>query len=130
VLIHDGARPFVLVEKVQQLVEEARKQGGAILATPLQEEELIVQVDRQQCIQRSFEGGHVWKAQTPQAFQASLLLRAYDQAEHDQFQGADTAASLERIDCPISIVEGDATNVKITTAHDLFHAEGLSHRRR
>jgi 2-C-methyl-D-erythritol 4-phosphate cytidylyltransferase len=55
-----------------------------------------------------------------------LLLRAYDQAYRDSFVGTDTAASLERIGCPVAAVESEETNIKITTAHDLLHAERLS----
>ncbi len=130
VLVHDGARPFVPVDRVHALVEKARTIGGAILAAPLQEEDIIIQVDEQKGIQKSYEGDSIWKAQTPQAFRASRLLDAYDRAERDQFYGTDTAASLERIGCPVAIVESDASNLKITTAHDLFHAEKLSHHRR
>ncbi len=130
ILIHDGARPFISVAKVQQLIERARAVGGAILAEPLHEEELVVQVDAQQSIQRSFAREQIWKAQTPQVFQAPLLLRAYDQARRDQFSGTDTAASLERIGCPVAIVASDASNLKITTAHDLLLAEKLIHYRK
>ncbi|MDQ6662295.1 MAG: 2-C-methyl-D-erythritol 4-phosphate cytidylyltransferase [Chloroflexota bacterium] len=130
VLIHDGARPFISVAQVEQLISKAREAGGAILATPLQEEERIAQVNSEHCIQRSFEGQQAWKAQTPQAFQASLLLKAYDQAERDQFYGTDTAASVERIGGHVILVESDTTNLKITTADDLFAAERLSSYRR
>jgi len=123
VLIHDGARPFVSVEKVEQLIARVREADGAILATPLQEEERIALVGSEHYIQRSFEGQQAWRAQTPQAFQASLLLKAYDQARRDMFLGTDTAASVERIGGHIVIVEGDASNLKITTAQDLFLAE-------
>lgn len=126
VLIHDGARPFVSLEKVERLVSQARRVGGAILAAPSEEEERIAQVSSDHHIQRSFEGKQVWKAQTPQAFQASLLLRAYDQAERDAFYGTDTASSVERVGGHVAIVESDALNIKITTAHDLFLAERLT----
>jgi len=125
VLIHDAARPFVPLSKVEQLIQKAREVGGAILAAPLQEEERLVQVNSQQSIQRSFAGPLVWKAQTPQVFQASLLLAAYDQAERDQFFGTDTASSIERIGGHVAVVESDSTNLKITTAHDLLLAEKL-----
>jgi len=127
VLIHDGARPFVPIARVEQLIQKAREIGGAILAAPLQAEERLVQVDSEQNIQKSFAGRLVWKAQTPQAFQASLLLAAYDQAERDHFYGTDTASSVERIGGQIAIVESDNTNLKITTTHDLFLAEKLCH---
>jgi 2-C-methyl-D-erythritol 4-phosphate cytidylyltransferase len=125
VLIHDGARPFVAVEEVEQLIRKAREVGGAILAAPLQAGERLVQVDSKQSIQRSFEGRLVWKAQTPQVFQASLLLAAYDQADRDQFYGTDTASSVERIGGRVAVVEGDSSNLKITTTHDLLLAEKL-----
>jgi 2-C-methyl-D-erythritol 4-phosphate cytidylyltransferase len=125
VLIHDGARPFISVEQIEQLVLNARELGGAILATPLQEEEQIVQVDGALVIQDSFEGEQVWRAQTPQAFRASLLLAAYDQAERDQFFGTDTSASVERLGCTVAVIKSEPTNLKITTTHDLFLAEKL-----
>lgn len=130
VLIHDGARPFITVEQIEKLVSKARELGGAILATPLQEEEQIVQVTDSLTICNSFEGDMVWRAQTPQAFRAPLLLKAYEQAECDQFFGTDTAASVERLGCSVAVVESEATNLKITTAHDLFHAEKLGRYRR
>ena len=126
VLIHDGARPFISVEKVELLIRKARESGGAILATPLQEEEHIAMVGADRFIQHGYEGQQAWHAQTPQAFQASLLLNAYDQAERDQFYGTDTAASFERMGCSVAIVESDTSNFKITTAHDLLLAEKLS----
>lgn len=130
ILIHDGARPFIAREKVEMLVQKTREVGGAILAMPLQEEEHIVQVDGAQAVQKSYEGESIWRAQTPQAFQAPLLLAAYDAAERDQFIGTDTAASVERMGYHVAVVESEITNLKITTAHDLFHAEKLSHYRR
>jgi 2-C-methyl-D-erythritol 4-phosphate cytidylyltransferase len=125
VLIHDGARPFVSLEKVEQVIGKAREADGAILAAPVEGEEHIVQVNSEQCVQESFEGQQVWKAQTPQAFQASFLLKAYDQARSDQFYGTDTAASIERLGGRVTIVESDMTNLKITTADDLLLAERL-----
>ncbi|MFL5624292.1 MAG: 2-C-methyl-D-erythritol 4-phosphate cytidylyltransferase [Ktedonobacteraceae bacterium] len=130
VLIHDGARPFISVEKVERLISKAREEGGAILATPLQEEERIAEVNGENYVQRSFEGEQAWKAQTPQAFQAPLLLKAYDEAKRNLFHGTDTAASVELIGGHVAIVESDAINLKITTAHDLFLAERLSNYRR
>jgi 2-C-methyl-D-erythritol 4-phosphate cytidylyltransferase len=130
ILIHDGARPFVSVNKVEELICKAREVDGAILAIPLQEEERISQIDTEHHVQKSFEGPLIWKAQTPQAFQAPLLLKAYDQAERDQFSGTDTAASVERIGGRVALVESDTANLKITTAEDLFLAERLSSHRR
>jgi len=127
VLIHDGARPLISVAQVNQIIEKARDVGGAILAVPLEEEERIVQViGEQRNIQQGFsQGDQIWKAQTPQAFHASLLLQAYDQAAREQMQGTDTASVLEHFGYAVAVVEGNSTNLKVTTAYDLFHAERL-----
>jgi 2-C-methyl-D-erythritol 4-phosphate cytidylyltransferase len=126
VLIHDGARPFISNEKVVQVIEKAREVGGAILAIPLQEEEHIVQVGDMRTVEKSIGYDDVaWKAQTPQAFHAQTLLHAYDQAACEQFQGTDTASVLEHAGCNVAIVEGETTNLKVTTAYDLFFAERL-----
>ena len=77
-------------------------------------------------IQQGYEGKQGWHAQTPQAFQADLLLHAYDSAERDHFSGTDTAASFERIGYSVAVVESDTRNFKITTAHDLLLAEKMS----
>ncbi len=91
---------------------------------------LEVEVNSENYVQRSFEGEQAWKAQTPQAFQAPLLLKAYDEAKRNLFYGTDTAASVELIGGHVAIVESDAINLKITTAHDLFLAERLCGYRR
>ncbi|HEY7416210.1 MAG TPA: IspD/TarI family cytidylyltransferase [Ktedonobacteraceae bacterium] len=127
ILIHDGARPFISVQQVTQVIEKAREVGGAILAAPLQEEEHIVRVvDETRAIQQGFsDGDQIWKAQTPQAFQAPSLLCAYDQAEREQIQGTDTASVLEQFGYPVAVVNGSSTNLKVTTASDLFYIERL-----
>lgn len=125
VLIHDGARPFITVEKVEALIDRTREVGAAILAAPLTSREKIVQVDERRQIQRNFVGEQIWKAQTPQAFQASILLRAYDQAARDGFVGTDTASSVERIGGRVAIIPSDGYNLKLTTPHDLLVAEKL-----
>jgi 2-C-methyl-D-erythritol 4-phosphate cytidylyltransferase len=128
VLMHDGARPFFSAQKVLQLVDTAREAGGAILAVPLEEDERVVKVQSGHFVEQSFVGRQAWKAQTPQAFHAALLLAAYDQAGRDGFYGTDTSASVERIGGHIILVESDASNLKITTLEDLFLAEHISRR--
>jgi len=64
--------------------------------------------------------------QTPQAFDAQVLLAAYDAAAADGFAGTDTAACLERYaDVPIRAVAGERRNLKITFPEDLRLAEEL-----
>ncbi|GAC1364122.1 MAG: hypothetical protein NVSMB44_22840 [Ktedonobacteraceae bacterium] len=85
-----------------------------------------MQVGERQNVKKSIGYNAVaWKAQTPQAFHAQNLLQAYDRAEHEQFQGTDTSSVLEHAGYTVAIVEGETTNLKVTTAYDLFFAERL-----
>ena len=63
------------------------------------------------------------RAQTPQAFDARLLLAAYDQAHINGFEGTDTASSLERLGHAIRAVYSSDENIKVTTPDDLLRAE-------
>ena len=64
--------------------------------------------------------------QTPQTFQLPLLLRAYEQPFRDTF--TDDASVVEALGHPITLVEGNRENIKITTPFDLTIAEALLNR--
>ncbi len=130
VLIHDGARPFVEPKDIDALVCEARRSGGALLGTRLGEHEVVVSRDTDgmiAAIQPTTCG--LWRAQTPQAFDARALLEAYDHARAEGFEGTDTASSYERLGRAVHMVEGQLTNFKVTTPDDMVRAEALLRQR-
>jgi 2-C-methyl-D-erythritol 4-phosphate cytidylyltransferase len=129
VLIHDGARPFVEPEDIDALVREARLSGGALLGTRVEEHEVIARRDAEGMIAAIQTGNGLWRAQTPQAFDARTLLAAYDLARVDGFEGTDTASSYERLGRAVRMVEGHTTNFKVTTPDDLVRAEALLRQR-
>ena len=117
VLVHDGVRPFVETRRIAHLVKICREYSAAVLA-----------VQPKETIRRSTGGGFfdqtldrtaLWQIQTPQAFRAKLLLRAFEKAKKDKFYSTDEAALVERLDVKIRIVEGSYDNIKITTPEDL-----------
>jgi 2-C-methyl-D-erythritol 4-phosphate cytidylyltransferase len=126
VLIHDGARPFVEPDMLTKLVATARMKGSAVIGLPLAPSEVIVLADAAGRIDQQFSLGATWRVQTPQAFMAGPLLRAYDRAAAEGFRGTDTASALERAGESIYLVHGSARNIKITTPPDLLHAERLA----
>lgn len=123
VLIHDGARPFVSPSDVDTLVRDARVAGGALLATPVGRDEVIVRLDAAGQAVEALPVEELWRAQTPQAFAARALLASYDAARRDGFEGTDTAASYERMGYTVCVVAGSEENFKVTTPHDLVRAE-------
>jgi len=117
VLVHDGVRPFIRPGQISQLVEACRTHEAAVLA-----------VQPKDTLRRSNGGGFfdqildrsaVWLIQTPQAFNAVLLMKAFEKAVRDKFYSTDEAALVERLGTKIKIVEGSYDNIKITTREDL-----------
>lgn len=125
VLIHDGARPLVPPADIDALARAAREHGGALLATPLAPCEVIVEVGPDGNVAAPLDPHALWRAQTPQAFEARELLRAYDSALEAGFEGTDTAASYERLGHGVRVVPGSPCNFKVTTPDDLLRAEAL-----
>jgi 2-C-methyl-D-erythritol 4-phosphate cytidylyltransferase len=125
VLIHDGARPFLEPGILAKLVAMARAKGSAVIGLPLEPSEVVVLADAEGRIERQLCLGMAWRVQTPQAFAAQPLLRAYDRAAAEGFRGTDTASAMERAGESIYMMHGSARNIKITTPADLLHAEYL-----
>jgi 2-C-methyl-D-erythritol 4-phosphate cytidylyltransferase len=123
VLIHDAARPLVPPADIDALARAARLHGGALLATPLAPDEVAVHLTPDGVVASvPLDPTGLWRAQTPQAFAADALLRAYDLARRDGFEGTDTAASYERLGHPVHVVPGSPVNIKVTTPDDLLRA--------
>lgn len=124
-LIHDAARPFVRVADIEALVTEAREHRAALLAAPVSDEEVIARVGDDGEILATYESAGLFRAQTPQAFDATLLLAVYAEARAAGFEGTDTASSVERAGVAVRIVPGPVANFKVTSPHDLQRAETL-----
>jgi 2-C-methyl-D-erythritol 4-phosphate cytidylyltransferase len=123
ILVHDGVRPLVEPARVGQVIASARRHGGAILGVPCQDtlkrvnskREVVATVDRQK----------LWQVQTPQAFRAALLWRAYQEAMERGFYATDEAALVEALGEIVMVVPGTPLNLKITTPDDLKMAEAI-----
>jgi 2-C-methyl-D-erythritol 4-phosphate cytidylyltransferase len=125
VMMHDGARPLVMPEEIDQLAEVAREGAGAILVTPIMATETLLETRPDGAVALVAAPEELARAQTPQAFDAKLLLAAYDQARVDGFKGTDTASSLERLGHAIRAVYGSDENIKVTTPDDLLRAAAI-----
>ncbi len=129
VMMHDAARPLVTPEEIERLARAARTLGGwggALLVAPVGPDSEIGQVEPDGALARLFAYGELARAQTPQAFDARLLLAAYDRAEADGFDGTDTASTVERLGAPVRSVSGSEDNLKLTTPDDLLRAEVIA----
>ncbi len=123
VLVHDGARPFVNPEIIQQCLEAAVLSGAAVAA--VQVKDTIKRTDETGRITQTIDRRGLWQAQTPQAVRLSLLRKAYEVARKKKFQGTDEASLLEKAGYAVSVVPGSEYNIKITRKNDLKIAERL-----
>jgi 2-C-methyl-D-erythritol 4-phosphate cytidylyltransferase len=123
VAIHDGARPFVDPSRIDQCVEAARERGAAVLGVPVRDTIKIVSKDYQ--VDTTPPRSFLWEIQTPQVFRKEWIVQAHDQASRDNFEATDDATLVERMGKAVFVLEGDRTNIKITTPEDVVLAEAL-----
>ena len=120
VAVHDGVRPFVTVEEIEETVEAARRDGAAILATPVTD---TIKVIDGETVVETLARQHLRQALTPQCFRYDLLRQAYDTADVNDPALTDESALVERLGHKVTIVAGSPRNIKITTPRDLLIAE-------
>lgn len=123
VLVHDGARPLIRTDLIEDCLEGVREHGAVIAAVPVND--TLKQVDTNDTIVRTIERAGIYRAQTPQGARRHLLEQAYQVAERDGFTGTDEASLLEHAGIPVAIVSGEEQNMKITRPGDLKIARSL-----
>ena len=122
VLIHDGARPLVSQEIINNVVYKTFDTGAAAPFVPLKD--TIKLVDFEKVISTP-DRSSLLAIQTPQGFNRSKLIKAFEIAYQDQFFGTDETVLFERIKEKVYIVKGDYLNIKITTTEDIAFCEAL-----
>ncbi len=125
VVVHDGARPLIRPELIARVVAAARKSGAAIAAVPIRD---TVKLVREGVVVETLDRESLWAAATPQAFRRDLLEAAYEKALTSGADGpiaTDDAMLAEAAGIAVTVVPGDADNIKITTRDDLAAAEAL-----
>ena len=119
IAVHDGVRPMVTADVICRTIEAARRDGAAIPVVALNDSVRQVVGEASHALDRSA----LRAVQTPQAFDARLLLDAYSLPYQPTF--TDDASVVEQLGHPITLVEGDPHNLKITRPMDLALAEYL-----
>jgi len=123
VLVHDGVRPFVTAAMIKECVDLARKGECVVVGVPIKD--TIKEVDGQGMVHQTLERSRLWAIQTPQAFPAKLLRKAYEEAYKHKVVATDDAALVERAGNKVRVIMGSYENIKITTPEDLVLAEEI-----
>jgi len=120
VAVHDGVRPLVSVELIDRCFATAQRTGSAIPVVNPSDSIRQVTEDGNSCqLLRS----SLRAVQTPQTFKAELLRGAYDVEESPLF--TDDASVVESAGNKVTLVEGEVSNIKITTPIDMVVAKAL-----
>jgi 2-C-methyl-D-erythritol 4-phosphate cytidylyltransferase len=123
VVVHDAVRPFVTVEQITRVIEEARRCKAAILGIPAMD--TVKEVKRASLpedvafITATVPRERVVLAQTPQVFETKLLKEAFAGAEADGVNASDEAGLVERLGHQVHVVLGSERNIKITKPADM-----------
>jgi 2-C-methyl-D-erythritol 4-phosphate cytidylyltransferase len=120
VAIHDGVRPFVKKEVILESFVEAEKSGSAIAVIDLKDSIRKVGTDG---VSTFLERKYFRLVQTPQTFQIGKIKKAFQVEELPQF--TDDATVYEYQGWQVSLIQGNAENIKITTPEDLDYADYL-----
>ena len=112
VLIHDGVRPYAGKDLILKVTEAAMEKQAAIPA--------VVPKDTiRQLGQGVLDRSQLRAVQTPQGFRFSLIREAFEKAAEEGYYGTDDGSLVQRMGKDVAIVEGEYTNIKITTPEDL-----------
>jgi 2-C-methyl-D-erythritol 4-phosphate cytidylyltransferase/2-C-methyl-D-erythritol 2,4-cyclodiphosphate synthase len=122
VLIHDAARPFVGPETIKRAIAALATSPAVIAAMPVAD--TLKRANPDGTIGGTLDRRSLWYAQTPQGFHFDVIFDAHSraaQAGRDDF--TDDAAIAEWAGIPVKLIEGNAANVKLTTAADIAEAD-------
>jgi len=127
VLVHDAARPCLAKSDLTALLQLADQGNiGGILASPVRDtmkRAYFSKKNEQSFIEHTESRENLWHALTPQFFNCVTLRRALDEAIKQNATITDEASAIEYIGEKVILVEGRASNIKITQPEDLLLAE-------
>lgn len=123
VLIHDGARPYVTEEVINNVIFDTEKFGAAVPCVPVKETVRQLQgknfAEVKSADSKTLDRNSLYTVQTPQGFETTLIKKAFKKAYEEGFYGTDDASLAERMGVQVAISEGSYANIKITTKEDL-----------
>jgi 2-C-methyl-D-erythritol 4-phosphate cytidylyltransferase/2-C-methyl-D-erythritol 2,4-cyclodiphosphate synthase len=122
VLVHDAARPLASATLIRRVLAAAVESGAAIPGVPPRDAVKRVEGGR---LVESLDRSRLVLAQTPQGFQRQLLERAHFQAADAGLVGDDDGQLVTASGHAVTVVEGEATNLKLTTPDDFRLLDAL-----
>ena len=126
ILVHDGARPFIQPEEIDEISRLSLEFGACVPATRPKDTIKYIGSDPD-FFGETPDRSRLLQVQTPQGFRCRTLIQAHEQAELERWYATDDGALVERFfpEQPIRIFEMGYHNIKITTPEDIPVAEAI-----
>jgi 2-C-methyl-D-erythritol 4-phosphate cytidylyltransferase len=123
VAVHDAVRPFIDLETIHAVFDEAAENGAAIVAVPAVDTvKQVIRGTTHVKVRSTLPREKLVMAQTPQVFRYEIIQKAFQLAMLDGFTGTDESSMVERMDVEVSVVPGSDRNIKITKPGDMHLA--------
>ena len=122
IAIHDGARPLLPPEVLEEVLHRAAQTGAAAPAVPITD---TVKRSENGLAVETVDRSTLFAVQTPQVFQADLIRAAVQKALEDEEVLTDDCAAVERLGMKVSLTRGSRENLKLTTPFDLIVGEAI-----
>lgn len=117
VMVHDGARPFLLKDNVDEIFANFEEYSSITLGVKVKETVQEIQGNR---VVRTLDRNTLILTQTPQGFNKQKLIKAHQLAFDDTYFGTDDTVLVERyLGIMAFVIKGDYRNVKLTTLDDI-----------
>lgn len=115
VIIHDGARPVIKQDYISKCIEEMKEYKGVTMG--VKTKDTIKITDENDIVINTTKRSNTWVIQTPQCFERKILLEMHQKYEGEEI--TDDCILMEKGNYRVKVLEGDYTNVKVTTYEDI-----------
>lgn len=115
VIIHDGARPAIKKEYINKSIEEMNNFKGVTIG--VKSKDTIKITDDNGIVIDTTKRSNTYIIQTPQCFDRKTLLDLHKKYKNAEV--TDDCMILEKGGYKVKIIEGDYTNIKVTTYSDM-----------
>lgn len=127
VAVHDGARPLVTPDIIQDTIRKAATFHAAAPAIPVKD---TIKVAKNHIVTDTPDRGSLFAVQTPQVFDYDLLRGALQRALDHGAPITDDCSAVEALGMSVYLSNGSEENIKITTPLDVALAEAILQRRK
>lgn len=124
ILVHDGVRPFIKKEIIEDAIKSVEITGSVATAVKVKDT-IKYTKDGGKIVESTPRRENLRAIQTPQVFKKDILKKAYDIAYNEKYYSTDDASLVEYAGGDVYLIEGDYSNIKITTKEDLILANAI-----